>query len=131
MGSLAIYMPRRDAEEWMREAVLLAFDATSLHHLTPAMRALAFQRTCVTVELLHRDGAPLDMVGPEGNRDFLLWPSGSITDPEPGDPTYRERIAAAFRTAFQDPDITGPPWQVGTADSSRLPYDEWCAQSEE
>ncbi len=128
MNCLALWViPRRDAEEFLREAVLAAFATGSLHDLTPAMRALAFQHTRITIDLLERDGCPLDMVGPDGNRDFLLWPTGSITDPE--GPTYRERICAAFTRGF-GVEVLGPPWQIGTADD-RPPYDEWAALCEE
>jgi hypothetical protein len=124
MGCLALWMPRHTAEEFLREAVRLRFHVETLHDLSTPMRALAFQRTVVTCDLLERDGVPLDMIGADGNRDHLLWPSGSITEPE--GLYYRDRIAAAFSRAF-DVTAEGPPWQVGTADINRPTHDEWIA----
>lgn len=99
MRCLALYLGD-EAEAWLREAVRASTGADSLHDLDQTDRALAFQRTIVAFQLLQADGIPLDMIGPDGNRDYLLWPSGSIEEPEPDAPYRHERIAAAFSRAF-------------------------------
>lgn len=113
---------RAEAEDWVRCAVHARYRVESLHDLDRVGRQLAFQKSAGALLALEEEGVPQTLKA-ESGQAWLLYRDGSL-EPAVGQPTRRERVAAAFARYFDGVEVEGPPWRV-SPEEERPTYDEW------
>lgn len=94
---------RQDAEEWLREALEVAWGVQGVHELPRPRRQLALQRTIGTLLWIQDN---------HGDVAFML--------------DTRSVVADAFARFWGGIVLKGPPWRLDPADGDDMPTrEEW------
>lgn len=121
---------RRDAEEWLREAVEARWGTATLHDLDRTGRQIAFQKASGVLLRLEDEGLPDELVSADGDLPpMLLYRDGSL-EPLDGYPGRRAAISATVARYFDGVKVEGPPWRVGPLETERPSYDEYVAAAD-